>query len=122
MVTKASIDTRRSTLLALLRAVEEGNYYARTHADEAKKVLAGQFKQTNPKLTDASYAEFMKVAPVDLDFTTDAIRSVLQTVPAVTKDVKLKSTEPSDYVDGTLIDQLRSGGDLDRLKKQYGVS
>ena len=122
VVTKASIDTRRSTLLALLRAVEEGNYYARTHADEAKKVLAGQFKQTDPKLTDASYAEFMKVAPVDLDFTTDAIRSVLQTVPVVTKDVKLKSTEPSDYVDGTLIGQLRSSGDLDRLKKQYGVS
>jgi NitT/TauT family transport system substrate-binding protein len=121
VVTKTSIDTRRNTLLAFLRAVEEGNYYVRTHPDEAKKIMASEFKQTDPKLTDASYDEFMKVAPVDLDFTTPAIQSVLQTVPTVTKEVKLKSTEPSDYVDASLIAELRSSGDLDRLKKQYGV-
>ena len=121
VVTKSSSDTRRGMLLAFLRTVEEGNYYARSHADEAKKVLASQFKQTDSKLTDASYDEFMKVAPLDLDFTTAAIQSVLQTVPAVTKDVKLKSTNPSDYVDSSLIDQLKSNGDLDRLKRQYGL-
>jgi len=122
VVTQPEIQNKKPMLLSLLKSVEEGNYYSRAHPDEAKKVLAAQFKQTDPKLTNASYDEFIKVSRVDLDFTTPAIESVLQVLPTVVKDVNLKRTNPSDYVDTGLIDQLKSSGDLDRLKKQYGIS
>lgn len=63
--------------------------------------------EADAKLVDAAYEEFMKVTPADMRPTSEGIQQVLKQVPAVTKDLKLKSTKADDYVDLSLLDQLK---------------
>jgi ABC-type nitrate/sulfonate/bicarbonate transport system substrate-binding protein len=107
VVSKPYLDAHRDQELSLLKAFSAANAYARSHPDDAKKILAQQLKYSDQKLVDAAYDEFMKVAPADMRPTTAGIQEVLKQVPAVTKDLKLKSTSPSDYVDLSLLDQLK---------------
>lgn len=107
VVSKPYLDSHRDLELSLLKSLKAGNDYARAHPDEAKKLLTAQLKYSDPKRTDAGYEEFLKVSPADMRPTTQAIQEVLRQVPAVTKDLKLKSTNPSDYVDLSLLDQLK---------------
>ena len=107
VVSKPYLDAHRDLELRLLKSLAAGNAYARSHPDDAKKLLASQLKYSDSKLVDAAYQEFMKVSPADMRPTTEGIQQVLKQVPAVTKDLKLKSTNPNDYVDLSLLDQLK---------------
>jgi len=93
--------------LSLLKSLAAGNAYARANPDGAKKILATELKYSDPKLVDAAYEEFLKVTPANMRPTPEGIQEVLKQVPAVTKDLKLKSTTPADYVDLSLLDQLK---------------
>jgi ABC-type nitrate/sulfonate/bicarbonate transport system substrate-binding protein len=107
VVSKPYLDSHRDLELSLLKSLSAGNAFARANPDAAKKILASELKYTDQKLVDAAYDEFLKVTPADLRPTPEGIQEVLKQVPAVTKDLKLKSTTPSDYVDLSLLDQLK---------------
>jgi ABC-type nitrate/sulfonate/bicarbonate transport system substrate-binding protein len=107
VVSKPYLDAHRDLELSLLKSLAAGNAYARSHPDDAKKLLASELKYSDPKLVDAAYEEFMKVSPADMRPTAEGIQQVLKQVPAVTKDLKLKSTNANDYVDLSLLDQLK---------------
>jgi ABC-type nitrate/sulfonate/bicarbonate transport system substrate-binding protein len=107
VVSKPYLDSHRDQELSLIKALSAANTYARSHPDEAKKILAQELKYSDSKLVDAAYDEYMKVTPADLRPTTAGIQEVLKQVPAVTKDLKLKSTNPADYVDLSLLDSLK---------------
>jgi ABC-type nitrate/sulfonate/bicarbonate transport system substrate-binding protein len=107
VVSKPYLDSHRDQELALLKSLAAGNAFARANPDGAKKILASELKYTDPKLVDAAYDEFLKVTPANLRPTPEGIQEVLKQVPAVTKDLKLKSTTPTDYVDLSLLDQLK---------------
>jgi len=107
VVSKPYLDSHRDIELSLLKSLAAGNAYARANPDGAKKILATELKYSDPKLVDAAYEEFLKVTPANMRPTPEGIQEVLKQVPAVTKDLKLKSTTPADYVDLSLLDQLK---------------
>lgn len=120
VVDKAYADAHQDVFMNFIKAWMEGNYYARSHVDEARKVLGQQNKTTDPQLIDAAWEEF-SVGPVDLRPGDDGIQQVMKQVPLLNKDVQLKSTNPADYVDLSILDKLKASGFTDQLRKQYGV-
>lgn len=106
VVSKPYLDAHRAVELALVKSLVEGNAYARAHPDEAKQILQKELKYTDPKLAEAAYQEFLDVTPADTRPTDAGIKEVLKQVPAVTKGVQVKSTNPSDYVDLSLLDEV----------------
>jgi NitT/TauT family transport system substrate-binding protein len=117
VVDKGWADAHQDTVLNLARAWMEGNYYARSHPDEAKKILGQQNKTDDPQLIDAAWQEFL-AGPVDLKPTDEGIQQVIKLVPALNQ-VQLKSQNPADYVDLSYVDKLK--GDADRLRSQYSI-
>lgn len=119
VIEKGYADAHQDLIVSLLKAWMEGNYYARSHVDEARKVLAQQNKTTDPQLIDAAYGEFAE-GPIDLRPGDDGIQQVIKLVPALNQ-IQLKSTKPSDHVDLSALDKLKASGFTDQLRKQYGV-
>ncbi|GEM_PF-500082 len=117
VVDKAWADAHQDTILSLARAWMEGNYYARSHPDEAKKMLGQQNKTDDPQLIDAAWQEFL-AGPVDLKPADEGIQQVIKLVPALNQ-VQLKSQNPSDYVDLSYLDKLKADGE--RLRAEYNV-
>jgi len=120
VVEKGYADAHQETFLSLAKAMMEGNYYARSHPDESKKILAEQNKTTDMQLINAAYDEFL-AGPVDLRPTDEGIQQVIKQVP-VLNQVQLKSQTPGDYVDLTVLDKLKASGVSDQLRKQYNIS
>jgi len=120
VVDKTFADAHQDMYLALAKTLVEGNFYARAHPDEGKQILGEQNKTTDQNVIDATYQEFLD-GPLDLKPTAAGIQEVLKQVPALTQ-TKLKSQNPSDYVDTTLLDKLQASGFTDQMRKQYNIS
>jgi ABC-type nitrate/sulfonate/bicarbonate transport system substrate-binding protein len=120
VVDKGYADAHQDVFTNFIKGWMEGNYYARSHTDAARKMLGQQNKTTDPQLIDAALEEF-SIGPVDLRPADEGIQQVIKQVPLLNKDVQLKSTSPSDYVDLSVLDKLKASGFTDQLRKQYGV-
>lgn len=119
VIDKTYADAHSDLYLALVKTLVEGNYYARSHPDEGKKILADKNKTTDQSIIDATYQEFLE-GPVDLKPSNTGIQEVLKRVPALGQ-AKLKSDNPSSYVDVSLLDKLQASGFTEQIKKQYNV-
>jgi NitT/TauT family transport system substrate-binding protein len=111
----------RDSLVRWLKGWAEGNYYARSHPEDAKKVVAREFKYSDSQLVDAAYDRFLKLAPVNLRPSDASVRAELTHYQGV-KDVNLKSTNPADYVDVSILDELEKSGFLPDLRRKYSIS
>jgi ABC-type nitrate/sulfonate/bicarbonate transport system substrate-binding protein len=111
----------RDQMLRFEKMWGEGAYYTRTHADQAKKVIANAFKTEDTGVIDAVYTRWTKASPIDLRPSTAGIKAELDHFIGV-KDLNLKSTNPSDYVDQSLLDELDKINFLSDLRKQYGIA
>ena len=113
VVKRASIERRRDVLLRFLKASIEGNYLALADEARARAVLAKEARITNPKILDTSYDDFRQQSPANLEPSRPGAQNIIDQFPAV------KSRSVDDYVDTTLLEQLRKEGFLAAMERKY---
>jgi len=114
VVRRADLKERRDLALRFLRAVIEGNYLALTDAARAKQVLARGLKVKNPRIVDISYEDFRAQSPPDMDISMPGVENVLKI------GAGSGSRNPADYIDGSVLAELRKEGFFAALQKTYG--
>jgi len=102
-----------------LRAYVEGIYVALSDGRRAKLVLAAEFKDFPPDVIDATYEDFKARVPRDAAPSRVGAETMMRELPALGAPVK--STNVADYVDASLIEELRREGFFDAMKKKYRV-
>jgi len=113
VVKRSSLQNKREALIQFVKAVAEGNYLALTDEKRAKEVLAKEAKITDPKILDISYNDFKKQAPLNTEPSRVGAENILAQFPAT------GSTNIADYVDMSMLDQLKQEGFFAELQKKY---
>jgi len=116
VVKKDYLDANRDVLRRFVLATVEGNYVALTDAKRAKEVLAKEANITDPKVLDISYNDFKQQSPADLEPVRAGADNIIAQFPAEV------SRKVEDYVDASLLDELKRDGSLAALKKKYGTN
>ena len=114
VVKKDYLDANRDVLRRFVLATVEGNYVALTDAKRAKDVLAKGAGITDPKVLDISYNDFRQQSPADLEPVRAGADNIIAQFPAEV------SRKVEDYVDASLLEDLKKDGSLAALKKKYG--
>ena len=109
----------REAVKDFLRAYVEGIYVALSDSSRAKAVLAAEFKDFSPEVIQATYEDFKARVPRDAAPSRAGAETMLKEFPALGTPVK--STNVADYVDTSLIEELRREGIFDAMKKKYRV-
>jgi ABC-type nitrate/sulfonate/bicarbonate transport system substrate-binding protein len=113
-VDRGYLASNRDTLIRFLKATIEGNHLAVADAKRAKEVLAKELKLTDPKVIDASYANFKAETPPDAEIDRAGAENVISTMVPPNASHKL-----DDYIDTSLTDDLRRQGFMDAMAKKY---
>jgi NitT/TauT family transport system substrate-binding protein len=114
-VDRGYVQSNRDALKRFLKATIEGNHLAITDAKRAKEVLAKELKLTDPKIIDQSYDNFKAETPPNAEIDRTGAENI---VAALVPDGRSKNVD--DYIDMTLIAELRSEGFIDAIEKKYG--
>jgi ABC-type nitrate/sulfonate/bicarbonate transport system substrate-binding protein len=109
----------RDAVKDFLRAYVEGIYVALSDGPRAKAVLAKEFKDFSPDVIQATYEDFKARVPRDAAPSRVGAEIMLREFPALGTPVK--SNKIADYVDASLIEELRREGFIDAMKKKYRV-
>ena len=109
----------RDLVKDFLRAYVEGIHLALSDAARAKAVLAAQFKDFSPDVVQATYDDFKARVPRDAAPSREGAQTMLRELPGLGAPVK--STNAADYVDASLIEDLRREGFFDAMKSKYRV-
>jgi len=88
-------------------------------ADEAraKRVLAAEFTQFSPEIVQITYDDFKTRVPRDAAPAPAGIATMLREFPLL--GIPLKSANASDYVDASLIEDLRREGFFAAMQAKY---
>ena len=81
--------------------------------------LADELKGFPVEVIEATYADFKNRAPRDAVPSREGAETMLRELPAL--GVSVKSKNMADYIDTSLIDELRSEGFFDDVTKRYQV-
>jgi NitT/TauT family transport system substrate-binding protein len=114
VIRRSDLRDRPGVIGRFLRAAIEGNYLALSNETRAKEVLARELKLTDSKIVDVSYTDFKLQAPRTLEPTSEAARNVITQIPG------MGSRNVEDYVDMTLIANLRQQGLFAMMERKYG--
>jgi NitT/TauT family transport system substrate-binding protein len=116
---RSYLAAHRDTAKDFLRAYVEAIYLALSDPLRAKAVLAGEFKEFSPAVVQAAYDDFEARVPRDAAPSRQGAETMLREIPAFGTPVK--STNVGDYIDASLIEDLRREGFFDAMKKKYRV-
>jgi NitT/TauT family transport system substrate-binding protein len=101
----------RDQLKRFLRATIEGNYAALTDPRRAKEVLSNELHNTTEKTIDIAYSDFAKQSPLNLEPSQKGAENILaQLAPG---------RRPSDYIDTSLLDEIRNEGFIAQMQQKY---
>jgi NitT/TauT family transport system substrate-binding protein len=117
VVNRRYIETNRATLLNFLRAYGEGIHLALSDEARAMRVLASEFRQFSPEILQITYDDFRARVPRDAAPAPAGIQTMLREFPAL--GIPLKSTNGADYVDQSLIEELRREGFFASMQAKY---
>jgi NitT/TauT family transport system substrate-binding protein len=112
-IKRSSLDSRRDALKRFLRATIEGNYLALSDEKRAKEVLAKELKISDPKIIDISYNDFKQQSPPDIEPSRQGAENILAQFPG-------GSSKLGDYVDTSILDELKQEGWLAKMQQKYG--
>ena len=116
---KRYLAAHRDAVKDFLRAYVEAIYVALSDASRAKMVLAAEFKDFAPDVIEATYEDFKARVPRDAAPSQVGAVTMLRELAALGSPVK--SINVADYVDASLIEELRREGFFDAMKKKYRV-
>jgi ABC-type nitrate/sulfonate/bicarbonate transport system substrate-binding protein len=111
---RADLQTRRDLHKRFLKATIEGNYVALSDEKRAKDVLAKELKIADSKILDISYNDFKQQSPLDTEPSRAGIENILAQFPG-------GSSKIDDYVDPTLLDELKQEGFMASLRQKYNL-
>jgi NitT/TauT family transport system substrate-binding protein len=114
VVRRSDLTERRDLIARFMLAVIEGNYLALTDAARAKAVLTRELNVKNPKIVDISYEDFRAQSPPDMDISMAGVDNVLKI------SAGSGSRNPLDYVDGSVLAELRKSDFFATMQKTYG--
>jgi ABC-type nitrate/sulfonate/bicarbonate transport system substrate-binding protein len=112
VVKRSAIEERRDVLMRLLRATAEGNYLALRDQKRAKEVLAKRANIQDAKILDIGYEDFKRLSPPDIEPTQAAATNVLAQFPDASQKME-------DYLDLSILDQLKKDGVFASLQQKY---
>lgn len=112
VVRQGDIVARRDVLTRFIEATVEGNLLALSDSRRAKAVLAKRANIADPKILDISYEDFRALSPPLIEPTDDAAKTILAQFPDV-------SQAPADYLDRSILDDLKRSGALAALQHKY---
>jgi len=119
VVDRKYLQSHRAEVKEFLRAYIESIYLALSNPQRGMLTLADQFKGVPVEVIEATYADFKARVPRDAAPSREGAETMLRELPAL--GVAVKSKNPSDYIDSSLIEELRSDGFLDGVTKRYQV-
>jgi NitT/TauT family transport system substrate-binding protein len=104
----------RDRTLRFLRATIEGNYLALADQAAAKPVLARRLKIADPAIIDLTYENFRSYTPVNAEMTRDGAANIIDVVagPGASRRV-------DDYLDESLLAELRDEGFIEKMQRKY---
>jgi NitT/TauT family transport system substrate-binding protein len=117
VVNRADIDGRRALLMRFVKATIEGGYAALTEEAMAKAVLSRETKVNDPKVLAISYDDFKQQLPVTGEPTHAGAVNVITQLQ--TSGKRLNSTNPDDYVDTSILEELSRQGVFTELDRKY---
>jgi NitT/TauT family transport system substrate-binding protein len=115
VVRRADLKQRRALIARFMLAVIEGNYLALTDPARAKTVLARELNTKNQKNIDISYEDFRAQSPPDMDISMPGVENVLKI------SAGSGSRNPTDYIDGSALAELRRMNVFGPLRRTYGL-
>lgn len=119
VVSRSYLKAHRDLFLKFLKAYIEGTYFALANEARTKEVIAKEFKNSDPKILDVTFADFKRRIPRDAEPSRQGAANILAVLPTI--GTKVVSTKIEDYIDASLIDDLKKSGFIDELKQRYKV-
>jgi ABC-type nitrate/sulfonate/bicarbonate transport system substrate-binding protein len=113
-VRRSDLAGRHELLKAFLQATVEGAYLGLTNPARAKEVLAKEAKIADPAILESSYDEFKRETPTMPEVSREQAANVLMQFPG-------GSSRIEDYVDTSLINELRQEGFFTAMGRKYGA-
>jgi hypothetical protein len=102
-----------------VKAYVAGAYLALSDEKLATALIAQKFKTNDPKVIAATYADFKRLMPLDAAPTIDGAKNVLDQLGAIGTDIGSRNVD--DYLDLSIIAQLKQEGYFDQMAKAYPV-
>ncbi len=114
VTSRSYLAANRAYVTAAMTAVIEGNELALNDADRAKRVLARELDITDDKILELSYANFKTATPAFAEASRAGAENILSVIeiPGISKSV-------DDYLDNSILDELRANGTLDAIHSKY---
>ena len=119
VVTNGYLKGQRDTLTRFVRGYIAGAYLALSDEKKAKEVIAQKFKTSDPKVIDATYADFKRMMPRDAAPSAEGAQNVLAQLQAIGIEVGSKNID--DYLDLGIIGKLKLDGFFAQLEKTYPI-
>jgi ABC-type nitrate/sulfonate/bicarbonate transport system substrate-binding protein len=113
VVKQSYLATHRDLTTRFIKATMEGDYLALTNEKLAKEVLARETKVTDPKIIEITYQDFRLQTPANLEPTRAAAENV------IANSATRGSSRVADYVDTTIIEELKKEGFVAALQRKY---
>jgi ABC-type nitrate/sulfonate/bicarbonate transport system substrate-binding protein len=109
-----AIATKRDAFKRFLKATIEGNYLAFSNEQLAKEKLATELKISDPKVLDISYRDYKNQTPLNADLSPKAAENTLAQFSGI-------STRLDDYIDASLLDEIRQEGFFAAMRQKYNL-
>ncbi len=119
VVTNSYLKDHRDAVVSFVKAYVAGAYLALSDASRAKQVIAQKFKTSDPKVIDATFEEFKRLMPLDARPSPEGANAVLAQLQAL--GIQIGSKDVNDYIDFSVIDNLKKDGYFDAMAKAYPI-
>jgi NitT/TauT family transport system substrate-binding protein len=119
VVTDSYLKDHRDTLMHFVRAYVAGAYLALSDAQKAKELIAQKYKTSDPTVIDATYSDFKRLMPLDAGPSMTGAQNVIAQLQAI--GLPVGSKDVNDYVDPSLIKELKQAGYFDTMAQAYPI-
>lgn len=117
VVTHSYLQQHRDTLTRFVKAYVAGAYLALSDVQKAKQLIAQKYKTADTAVIDATYDDFKRLMPLDVAPSSAGANNVLAQLQSI--GVSVGSTDVNDYLDSSIIGDLRKDGYFDAMAKAY---
>jgi NitT/TauT family transport system substrate-binding protein len=117
VVTNNYLKDHRDTLMHFVRAYVAGAYLALSDVPKAKELIAQKYKTSDSTVIDATYNDFKRLMPLDAGPSMTGAQNVIAQLQAI--GLPVGSKDVNDYVDPSLIKELKQAGYFDAMAQAY---
>ncbi len=119
VVTRTYLREHADILTRFVRAYVRAAYLALSDEKAAKAEMIKRFKNEDPAVIDATYADFKRTMPRDAAPSIEGAENVIAQLQGA--KFEIGSTDPNDYLDFSIIDRLKKDGYFAQMEKEYPI-